>query len=348
MKTNINPNSNQNLSKKMEDYYAKKSSPEESHELEKLALEDDFTADAMEGLEAFPEAMSSVPEFPKEKNYTGLYVVGFTLLASALIWFMVINPFAESEKQLTQNNVKEIVKLNSEVKNKEVTKLKNKKITTLNKEIVNKKNTLVPNELKEKTKFPKRERFDFPKEELNPLKFETKKEYDLARAKTKIIGFHNFLAVDYSVIYTNSQKFEIELNGIRANRENKTSKSKFEENNASEKTFSYKEYLKESLGYLEDKNYTLATENFQTILKHYPEDVNAQFYLGYIYFYTNSMEKCIHQMDKTHKNSFYFFREDAEWYKANALQKLGKIKQAAILFKKIKADGGYYSYKVKS
>ena len=317
----MKPNTNQkSISEKMKDYYNKKSSPEEAYELENSALEDDFTSDAMEGLDAFPGALSSVPEFPVVKNYIGIYIAGFTVVLALVSWYLFFNLDVNSTPDLAQNTeIKEAdLPKESSVENIEIRK------EISQQEIV--KSNIKP--LKGENTYPKREKFEFEKMELTPLEIEEKKVYDLARTKTKIIGFHNYLAVDYSVIYTNAQNFETEIGGVSANRENENVQLKFGERNTREKVFTYKEYLKESLGYLENKNYTLALQNFEIILKYYPEDVNAQFYIGYIYFYQNKNEKSIEQMNKVKENSFDFFLEDANWYKANALENLGKLEEA--------------------
>lgn len=339
MKLNTNQKS---ISEKMKDYYNKRSSSEEAHELENLALEDDFASDAMEGLDAFPEALSSIPEFPSAKNYNGIYIASFAVVLAFVSWFLFFNSDVTPTSNLVQVTEKENNKIDDLLKENGINKNDIREEIDQQKKIKSKVKTQ-----KEEISYPKREKFEFKKMELTPLEIEEKKLHDLARTKTKIIGFHNYFVVDYSVIYTNAQNFETEIGGISANRENETSKSKFGEKNTQKKVFTYKEYLKESLGYLENKNYTLALQNFEIILKYYPRDVNAQFYIGYIYFYQNKNEESIKQMDMVLVNSFDFFSEDANWYKANALENLGKLKKAKEIYSEIKRKGGYYSFQIK-
>ena len=52
-------------------------------------------------------------------------------------------------------------------------------------------------------------------------------------------------------------------------------------------------------------------------------------------------------MNKVKENSFDFFLEDANWYKANALENLGKLEEAKKIYREIKQKGGYYSFQIK-
>ena len=208
--------------------------------------------------------------------------------------------------------------------------------------------TVKENKSPEATKevIKKREVFEIPRMELNPIELEEKATYTLKRARTKAIGFYTFLAVDYSKIYNNSIPVLPTYSGTDASFANKNNLSVEMSDGKTQSTVSYKTFLKQSLFLMKNKEYDKSISNFKVILTNFPGDVNAEFYIGYAKFYQGKYEEAIPYFNKAMNNAFDFFMEDAEWFKANSLQKLGKLKKAQIIYNSIKKKGGYYSYQV--
>lgn len=347
MKTNSNIKG-QELGELLKSYYQGRLSGDELQKIESLRQEDEFLADAMEGFDEFPEAIATIPSF-KTNNSKKMWLTvgGFALVAIASFFvYTWPEPITETTEvaqvitqELAQQDEEEIIEITKpETSEKEiivpVTQIKPKKEKTI----------ATKNEAIE---IPKREYFEIPKMELNPIEIQQKTDYTIKKAKTKALMYYNFLAIDYSVIYTNTIPVQPDFGGIDASKSNKTEKGIELGNGSVEKIITYKQQLKNSLYQLKDQNYSSAIENFEIILTHFPQDANAQFYIGYALFYQENYEKAIPYFEKSMTNGFDFFYEDAEWFKANSLENMGKLKEAQTIYRKIKNKGGYYSYQVR-
>lgn len=348
MKTNINLDNDQ-LSELLKAYYKGKLSSKDSHELESFAHQDEFLSEAMEGFDQFPEAISSIPTFkPTSKSFPWISIVSIALvtLVGSYVYFtsdskIEIEPpvIAEVKEKKTPNEKEEIEAVINEIKDDPIELEKTTK-------------ALIPTTKKTPKATPdspiqEREHFEIPKMELNPIEIKQKTTYTVIKAKTKAISYYTFLAIDYSVIYTHSIPIESTLSGTDASMANRKDEGVDITDGSINKTVSYKEFLKESLYYLKEKNYTLAIQHFNTILRHYPNDANAEFYLGYALFNQGNYESAIPYFNEAMNNGFDFFYEDAQWFKANCLENMGRLKEAKSLYNEIKNRGGYYSFQVR-
>jgi TolA-binding protein len=75
----------------------------------------------------------------------------------------------------------------------------------------------------------------------------------------------------------------------------------------------YFNYLKETMKLFDAKMYDLALENFNSILKTFPDDVNALFYSGLCYFNQQQFNKSILVFESLIKSTFINFKQEAEW-----------------------------------
>lgn len=342
MKTNTYID-NQNLGELLTSYYQGKLSAKESQDLDSLKSQDEFLADSMEGFDEFPEAINHIPAY-KSKSINKLWIAGGVVTILSLIALFVFYPQESEIKPLAQvASIEEVIE--------------SEQITEAPKPISSEKEIAVPVtkiktiKNKETTKLidketPKRDYFEIPKMELNPIEIKQKTDYTIKKAKTKALLYYDFLAIDYSVIYTNTIPVEPNFGGIDASKPNKTEEGIEIGNGNQEKIITYKEQLKNSLYQLKVQNYTSAITNFEIILTHFPQDANAEFYIGYALFHQEKYEEAILYFEKAMANGFDFFFEDAEWFIANSLENMGKLKEAQKLYRKIKNKGGYYSYQV--
>lgn len=349
MKTSINLDNNQ-LNELLKAYYKGKLSSKDSHELENFAHQDEFLSEAMEGFDQFPEAISSIPTFKPTSTKSFLWIsivsIAFITLIGSYVYFT-----NDSDIKIESPAIVEITTNNTSNSEKEIeTKISEIKASPT--ELEKTTQALIPTTKKTPKTTPnlpvqEREHFEIPKMELNPIEIKQKTTYTLIKAKTKAIAYYTFLAVDYSVIYTHSIPIETTLSGTDASMANRQDAGVDITDGGINKTVSYKEFLKESLYYLKQKNYTLAIQHFNTILRHYPNDANAEFYLGYALFNQGNYESAIPYFNEAMNNGFDFFYEDAQWFKANCLENMGRLKEAKSLYDEIKNKGGYYSFQVR-
>lgn len=340
-----------NIGELLTAYYQGTLASEEAKTLEQFSHENEFVEEAMEGFDEFPEAVNQIPAFkPKSKiGYKWIMAIGgIALLITAAYFIQDYTPKEDNSGMLAITVTKPLIDSELEPLEKVIAKVESEKSIKPQdtKALIPK--TVKENKSPEATKevIKKREVFEIPRMELNPIELEEKATYTLKRARTKAIGFYTFLAVDYSKIYNNSIPVLPTYSGTDASFANKNNLSVEMSDGKTQSTVSYKTFLKQSLFLMKNKEYDKSISNFKVILTNFPGDVNAEFYIGYAKFYQGKYEEAIPYFNKAMNNAFDFFMEDAEWFKANSLQKLGKLKKAQIIYNSIKKKGGYYSYQV--
>ena len=356
MESNINHTDKSSLGELLTAYYNDGMSSVEKVEFESQASSDPFLSDAMEGFNEFPQAANEIPNFnPKSTNYAWFGFGGIAIIAliGSIFYFNStsnnVNPI-ENPKTTAVNsiNINEIESNNEIVKPLEEPKIAETKVQIQ----PNKKEKTEPEKSTEVNDAPEiiieeRQNIVLPKIELTKKEYKEKLNDQVKKAKTKSIGYYGFLAVDYSLIYMNEIPVKTQFSGTDASRSNKNDPSIIPDNSVSTTHYSYKDYLKSTFKYMKNRKFIPAIRNFKTILKHFPNDVNAEFYLGYCYYEIGDFNKAIPYFDHAMNNGFDFFEEDAQWFKANSLENLGDTKAAQKIYREIKNNGGFYSHKLR-
>ena len=135
---------------------------------------------------------------------------------------------------------------------------------------------------------------------------------------------------------------ELPLTGTPADKENKddigdpTEKETVREVPADQ-------FLREGLVAFRDARYGKCINKMDVLLKLNENDLNATFYTAVSYVRLEMYSKAIPLLDKIIADPNNVFDEEAEWYKALALEGNGDAGAAQELFKKISAGGGFYS-----
>ncbi len=103
------------------------------------------------------------------------------------------------------------------------------------------------------------------------------------------------------------------------------------------------QFLREGLIAFRDARYGKCISKMDVLLKNNPNDINALFYSAISYVKLEMYSKAIPLLDKIIADPNNVFDEEAEWYKALALEGNGDSVAATELFKKISAGNGFYS-----
>jgi tetratricopeptide (TPR) repeat protein len=103
------------------------------------------------------------------------------------------------------------------------------------------------------------------------------------------------------------------------------------------------QFLREGLLAFRDARYGKCVSKMEVLLTHNPDDINALFYTAVSYVKLEMYSKAIPLLDKIIADPNNVFDEEAEWYKALALEGNGDTAAAQELFKKISTNGGFYS-----
>jgi hypothetical protein len=108
------------------------------------------------------------------------------------------------------------------------------------------------------------------------------------------------------------------------------------------------QFLREGLLAFREGRYGRCIGKMETLLEHNPEDINAMFYTAVSYVKLEMYSKAIPLLDKIILADNNVFDEEAEWYKALALEGNGDTEAAANLFIKIRDNGGFYAKQAES
>lgn len=103
------------------------------------------------------------------------------------------------------------------------------------------------------------------------------------------------------------------------------------------------QFLREGLIAFRDGRYGKCVSKMEVLLEHNPDDINALFYTAVSYVKLEMYSKAIPLLDKIILAENNVFHEEAEWYKAIALEGNGDTAAAKSLFQKIADDGGFYA-----
>jgi TolA-binding protein len=134
---------------------------------------------------------------------------------------------------------------------------------------------------------------------------------------------------------------QLQLSGTPADREQEGSE-------AIESTWKtvdvpYHDYLKKTMGLLEDGKYQKALQRFQVISGAYSDDLNAYFYSGVCYFNLKQYDKAIELLQACLTHPFSNFDEESQWLIANAFEEKGDRATARKLYEEIRDRAGYYA-----
>ena len=88
-------------------------------------------------------------------------------------------------------------------------------------------------------------------------------------------------------------------------------------------------------------------QHFNTILEHYEDDVNANFYAGLSAYNLESFSQAEEYFKNAYSLKYGNFKEEANWFEALSLLKLNEKSKAKKLLQQIVAGNGFYAERAK-
>lgn len=158
----------------------------------------------------------------------------------------------------------------------------------------------------------------------------------------KEVALSDFVFVDYRGIRSEKKSNSELLHGTRANQGSASNTKDVLDLEASFSKISYHDFLIETASFLSKKNWSESQKRFELILKHYPNDLNAQFYLAYTLYNRSNYERSLEYFEQCTKAYYGNFDEEANWYKLKcyvAMQRFDKAKEQGLAI--IEASGFY-------
>lgn len=333
-------------------YYSGALSEKEKNGIEKMAMEDPFLKDAMEGFESDPGSFDSFyTKKIKTQTYNSkLFLTVGALLTLGLVSILVLkseNQNLNDDQNLALTNTTDsIITKEVEIYNEEIDTLKIAENTEL----------ILPDEIAE-AHIEIEKNIDYPQTETEVpilIKEEFKleesyviepEEYNLEiQELVPATYLFDLFVVDYRRIEREKNEItytKYEFTGTAAEFE-----SEIHEQNAElleqQVNVSYWEYLSKGMESFANGNYKSALNRYQIILEQYPEDFNSLFYGGLCYYNLGSFNKSLNNFDLILSTNLNAFKEEALWYKSKCLIKLGRKNEAILILNEIIAEGGFY------
>lgn len=347
---------------RLHDYFSGKMNPEEMYALEMEAQQDSFLYEAMEGYELEPEGLKRISKLQKaqlrsSKSFFGkttlviIAIAGVVYLTALLIHTEIKVPQDSDLVKADSSHYEEIEVIPEGIdtfiyaKTDEQitpTEIKN------NKPKIQESNEVLEQQLEEVLQ-P-----DFIKIDEKP---EIEKDNELIPEKivktptrqAPHIYLYDMYVVDYSSIERKNEVISYtryEFSGLSAEFEDEIAREKSYDRET-EVEVPYMKYLDRSMYYFSKGQYKKALTRYITILEQYPEDLNAHFYGALCYFDMQQYDLALNLLTKIQayeiQEGFIAFRQEAKWYQARTLIKLGRTSEANTILDEIIAEGLFYA-----
>lgn len=183
---------------------------------------------------------------------------------------------------------------------------------------------------------------------LNPLPtepFDKPVVPELLKNKTaaKEIYLNDLKLIDYREYRSRPEikTKQLVLTGTSADKENSTSEGQTSEWKDVE--IPYIEYIDKTTRLLDRNSFKKVLDRCETILKTYPDDVNALFYGGICLYNLKEYNKAIDYFSRVRANDFTNFDEESLWLIANCLEKSNQKEKARVKYTQIVKEGGFYA-----
>lgn len=339
---------------KIEMYIQGKMNSAQKNEFEKLALNDVFLQDAIDGYLNNPSGVSYFNSKLKSKkkvfSNAKYYFFSFTLLLVLISGVLILKYNMQNTQPLIKNNFSKHNKLSSkkefEVLPMEIDTLKNIEVKNqiVHDDIVSAqthREIFYQNKTSKLNSNQKIELLDVDEIEENEI------IESILPNKTKIypfVYFFDLAVVDYTKYENRTQtisKTTYILSGTEAIYENDESKESSELIEKKEDV-PYMNYLEKSIYYFSKHQYKKALNRFQIIKQQYKNDLNALFYGGLSNYNLGRFDKSIEdftQIINLNENPFY---EDALWYRAKTYIQVNKNDKAKSDLENLSLISPYY------
>ncbi|MDP4954203.1 MAG: tetratricopeptide repeat protein [Flavobacteriales bacterium] len=110
----------------------------------------------------------------------------------------------------------------------------------------------------------------------------------------------------------------------------------------------YANYLDMAIAQFASKNYRKAAHMFAIILEQFPGDANGRFYRAMSLYEMGDYLAAVDQFNSAEKDGVSVFRRESDFYLALSLKQIGRTKEACELFNKIGFEGAFYAEKARA
>lgn len=112
---------------------------------------------------------------------------------------------------------------------------------------------------------------------------------------------------------------------------------------AQERRMPYLHFMDQALEKFVHNDHKGCLEDLRIVLDRYPDDVNALFYAGLCCYNLGLNDRAERLLDRAAKHTYQVFNEEADWYHALALDRLGRKDEARSAMVRIMQAKGFYA-----
>ena len=323
------------------------------HELEKRALSDPFLADAMDGFETHPRLPENFVKKHEYRNYSTMktILIGGGILIAMFAFVLILNRNYKSGKvELADITDTSAIMIEVEILPESIDTLV----------VADQPELITAQEISQSTsRYQPIDKAGIDDSDIdsivvvdrdlddpeNEFRIEDEAGVDINSNGAPTTFMYDMLCVDYRYIERekdNIRYTKYELGGISAEFENDAMRNSTDLVEK-EVDVPYTEYLEKSMEFFASADYKKALSRYLVILDQYPTDINAIFFGGLAYYNLKQYDKALELFVKIETHTLNAFREEACWYRAKTLVKIGKNVEAKSVLDKIISGGGFYT-----
>lgn len=161
-----------------------------------------------------------------------------------------------------------------------------------------------------------------------------------ARRSVQLAFLHDLKVVHPSELYATDPVMRLSDAGVPARFADEAAQDRASEEM---RTMAYLEFLDVALGRFALSDHKACLEDLRFLLSQYPDDVNALFYAGLCAYDLGLYERARLLLHRAATHSVGIFDEEANWYHALTLERLGEQQAAEEAFGRIAGQGGFYA-----
>jgi len=172
---------------------------------------------------------------------------------------------------------------------------------------------------------------------------------NIRHPKAQEIALSNFIFIDYRGIRRKVIKpMKSNFTGVSANLENENTADLFLPETDLSTEIAYHDYLEATALLMNKGNFEKSIKRFEIILKQFPDDHNALFYIGFCYFQLQQFAESLKFLNQLKQPIWGNFEEETQWYKAKCYFELGQRNQFIKEANEIIQKNGFYSTQAKA
>lgn len=331
--------------------YRNQDSSVSDNSIEQKEMSDQLEQDALEGWEQLSYNTSILKKIKSklfnQSSFSWMTALSSILIGVALVlgYQAIINDTNEAVTEIIAKQKSPLILEELNIESSEMiipSEIEKMQGTAAEEQIVPK---VIIQDFLEKEEF----KIEFPA--LEPIKISTPTSSLLTPIIDKIdakeIYLNDLKLIDYR-IYRDKPVIETKqliLTGTSADKENENSESFDTEWKNVE--IAYIQYLEKSIYYFKKGKSKKALARFETIIKSYPQDVNANFYAGICLYNFGEYKQAIEKFEICLSAEYRNFDDEAIWMKALSLEHQKKTSEAKKIFLLISESEGFYANQAK-